>query len=222
MAVSREERQALNELFGGQKVSDKWRTKFPELGWDENYDEESLDEFTNRINSLADEEDEYFDEDDDEDEYDDEEDVTPISKDVNDIQLSVKAIILDNYKAFDYENNHKFLILKDSGSDWWDLPGGHLEDGELLADGLEREINEETGLDLRNSSEIFIKQLILGEETKPVMFYFAGVRGDVELSDEHLDYAWITLDEINDYNLGVFVDVLEEAFELLYDGELDK
>jgi 8-oxo-dGTP diphosphatase len=32
---------------------------------------------------------------------------------------------------------------------WWSLPGGALELGELLADGIRREVLEETGLEIR-------------------------------------------------------------------------
>lgn len=151
----------------------------------------------------------------------------------NDMNLTVKAIILEDYNADktgiletlddDGSDEHRFLILKDSGSDWWDLPGGHVSEGETLSDGLFREVGEETGLTVTDSEELFTKTMTLGDETRPVIFYFVEVESasDFKLSDEHTDYEWVTLDEAYDYNLGVFLDAIEEAFSVLDELDLD-
>ena len=182
---------------------DDWENRFPELGWDENRDL-PLEEFVEMMDSGGDNE-------------DDDEETLSLQK-AEDILLSVKAIILEDFDAEDDDlEEHRFLILEDAYSDFWDLPGGHLEDDELLEEGLEREIEEETGLQLEGFKELFIRQLTLGDETKPVMFYFVKSSGKLELSEEHTDYSWVTLEEIDEYNLGVFADVIEDAFEVLYD-----
>ena len=128
----------------------------------------------------------------------------------NDIKFSVKAIICQDYNA---KGDKRFLILKDAYSDYWDLPGGHLEDGESSDDALMREVKEETGLDCEGHEEIFTRWMKLGDEEKAVMFFFSNANGDIKLSEEHLDYKWITMNEMKDYNLGKFKDILEEAFD---------
>ena len=53
----------------------------------------------------------------------------------------VKAIIVHNYK---------FLVLVRSRDGLLDLPGGHLEVGEGVEQGLIREVREETQLEVKN------------------------------------------------------------------------
>src|SRR4051812_893972 len=47
-------------------------------------------------------------------------------------------------------DDHRRILLVQRGGEplkgWWSLPGGVLETGETLADGLRREVLEETGL----------------------------------------------------------------------------
>ena len=60
--------------------------------------------------------------------------------------IAVKALI---------KNKDSFLILKTADSDQnnnlsgWETPGGRLEVGEEIVNGLKREIKEETGLNLK-------------------------------------------------------------------------
>ena len=62
-----------------------------------------------------------------------------------DSSISVKAIIKGPLGT---------LVLKDAYSDYWDLPGGHVQDGEVLKDALIREVLEETGLNVTKVKEM--------------------------------------------------------------------
>jgi len=55
------------------------------------------------------------------------------------IRVSLKAVILDS--------KGRTLIVKESGRDWWDIPGGGIEHGETIKDALARELYEEVSLE---------------------------------------------------------------------------
>ena len=103
------------------------------------------------------------------------------AKDINKI---AKAVIVKDNKA---------LILLRAGSEKkggrWDLPGGHLEEGEELKEGLLREVYEETGLTLSEP----IESLYTKGNTS---FFKAEISPeDIKLSHEHTEYKFISLEE---------------------------
>lgn len=112
-----------------------------------------------------------------------------------DSQVAAKAVIvnLDN----------QVLMMCEKGR--WQAPGGRLEAGETLLQGLKREVFEQTGIIKMEVGEAIHIDEWFGkpEGVKKhivAIFYVCNVASDnVELSDEHDDYAWITLDELNDF-----------------------
>jgi len=53
-------------------------------------------------------------------------------------RLSLKALIVNE--------NDKVLVVKESGRDWWDLPGGGMDHDETIEQALARELAEEVNL----------------------------------------------------------------------------
>jgi 8-oxo-dGTP pyrophosphatase MutT (NUDIX family) len=118
-----------------------------------------------------------------------------------DVDLSVKAMI---------RNSAGNLVLKDRETAWWDIPGGHVENGERLFNAVKREVKEETGLDVVKGHQTFVRALKLGERVRPVVFYDVVVKGNMQLGDEHRGYAWVSDDEACELNLGVFKEFFEK------------
>ena len=95
-------------------------------------------------------------------------------------------------------NENKVLCLLRSETDeWkplcWGLPGGHIDEGEYPYNGILREAKEETNLDVG----AFYCGLRKSEDGWTIYLYGAEIySGDIKLSFEHSDYAWLSLEDI--------------------------
>ncbi len=122
--------------------------------------------------------------------------------------LSAKVVIRDK--------EGRCLLLKRSMSSKgnpgkWDLPGGKVDAGEDLEQGLLREVTEETGLTIS-------LQRVLGaaeseSPTKMVAYLILEGKlrsGQVRLSSEHDDFVWVDRQGIADIDIaGQFRPFLE-------------
>ncbi|HPT08442.1 MAG TPA: NUDIX hydrolase [bacterium] len=106
-------------------------------------------------------------------------------------------------------NNGKLLILKRIKDTYegglWDLPGGTLEDGEDLSEGIKREVFEETGLKIKNPGLFYYSSNIDIKKNKQ----FITIIFIVELNNknkfikintnEHSQFEWIIPKDIIKY-----------------------
>jgi 8-oxo-dGTP diphosphatase len=104
-------------------------------------------------------------------------------------RLAVNAYLL---------KENRFLLLKRATPPYiWAPPGGHLEMDEEPERGLQREVREETGLEI---DVLAVANTWFGQwRHQPLLAidYLTGYRsGSVELSTEHSDYHWLTMDEL--------------------------
>lgn len=66
-------------------------------------------------------------------------------------------------KSFIVNNGGSILVVKESGRDWWDLPGGGMEHDETIKDAIARELYEEVSL-----KSDFEYEVILAENPQPL------------------------------------------------------
>jgi 8-oxo-dGTP diphosphatase len=120
----------------------------------------------------------------------------------------------------------KILILRRSSSDkrrpgQWDVPGGHLDPGELLVGAAARELQEESGLALEPRS-LRLVYAISGRrgDINAVWLFFAGQLSSnetIKLSDEHSEYKWVNLEQAIDL---IEYDLQVEALTYIRDNNL--
>ncbi len=103
-------------------------------------------------------------------------------------RVAVYGCILNDQK--------KILVVKrspnESSPNFWEMPGGKLESGEKIEQGIIREVKEETGLDviplsLLSSLHDPIKQV----NRIAYLCKLENQSQEIRLSAEHSTYAWI-------------------------------
>ena len=98
-------------------------------------------------------------------------------------------------KAVIIKEDGALLLLRSAGQKYphkWDLPGGHIHEGESPKDGLIREVKEETGIILEEP----IQKLY---EEDNIIFYKASMPDiQISLSHEHDKHKFVTRDNIPD------------------------
>jgi ADP-ribose pyrophosphatase YjhB (NUDIX family) len=126
------------------------------------------------------------------------------------LQVGVKALLKNS--------NGKYLLLrrnpdkyKDVGTELWDIVGGRIEPGRPLLDNLQREIREETGLELTSAPKLVAAQDILKVPGRHVvrLTYVGEIEGEPVLDNDHTEFGWFTIEEIK--NLDNLDSFLNEA-----------
>jgi 8-oxo-dGTP pyrophosphatase MutT (NUDIX family) len=110
----------------------------------------------------------------------------------------VKAIIV---------KDSKFLVLVRRKDGLLDLPGGKLEKGEGVCQGLVREVSEETGLVFERPEPVNWWILPTAEGMKNGITFCCDYKhGSVILSQEHTEYFWQDLKYIKHFTPQTWVD----------------
>ena len=97
--------------------------------------------------------------------------------DIDEVVIRVKALIINSKNEITLGYAHKT----------YQFPGGHLEDGESLEEGLIREIKEETGIELKERNFIPFQKMT---------YYTKNYRGTNKNRENDIYYYIIRTDEL--------------------------
>jgi ADP-ribose pyrophosphatase YjhB (NUDIX family) len=120
--------------------------------------------------------------------------------------------------------NHALLIRRGSEplKGEWSIPGGLLELGEELEAGVQREIKEETGLEVEPLECILVFDRIIREGLR-VKYHYVIVdylcrrkRGRLRAASDAIDARWVRREDLPKYHLpDLATKVILRAFELV-------
>lgn len=118
--------------------------------------------------------------------------------------------------------NNEILLVQQKLSDKrnWSLPGGRLERGETLSQGLIREMKEETGLDVEIIRMLYLCDVSTSFNTiLHISFLLKRVGGDIELPSNKFDenpihdVRFVPVSKLSQYGFSEkFIQIIEEGF----------
>ena len=103
--------------------------------------------------------------------------------------VSVAAVITDDHG--------RALLIQRRDNHRWEPPGGVLETGESIQDGLRREVREETGLDVEPVTLTGVYKNMT-RAIVALVFRCTATAGHLILNDEVAAFRWATPEEVAD------------------------
>lgn len=104
----------------------------------------------------------------------------------------------------------------------WSIPGGTLELGETVTEGVKRELEEETGLRIRVGDLIEVFERIVPDEDGRLKYHFVildylceAESGTAKAGSDVTDVAWAREEELANFSLTpVATRVIRRAFQM--------
>ena len=106
---------------------------------------------------------------------------------------------------------------------YWSIPGGIVETGERLADGIRREVREETGLEVDALSVFEIFERIIADAEGKTEYHYVLIDylcrplgGQLAPASDVSGVAWVSPEDLRNYRLtDGTLEVIERAFAKL-------
>jgi ADP-ribose pyrophosphatase YjhB (NUDIX family) len=116
--------------------------------------------------------------------------------------VGVGAVIVQDYRVLLIRRGQPPLLGE------WSLPGGVLECGETLRDGVVREACEETGLVVETGEMLGVYERVIRDAEGRVRYHYVLIDflcrplcGDLKAGSDAADVRWFTGDELPALNL---------------------
>ena len=113
--------------------------------------------------------------------------------------VGVGALIFDRDRVLLVRRGHAPSLGE------WSIPGGALEIGETLADGVKREVREETGLVVEPLATVDVVDRIARDDAGRVQFHYVLVDflcrvtgGSEACADDAVGLRWAAMDELEE------------------------
>jgi 8-oxo-dGTP diphosphatase len=121
--------------------------------------------------------------------------------------------------------NGRALLVRRGGpplEGQWSIPGGMLEVGETLLDGVRRELLEETGIEVRVGELVEVFERIVRDADGKTLYHFIVldylcevVSGEARAGSDVIDVAWAGPDELAKHSVSeIATRVILRAFEM--------
>lgn len=128
--------------------------------------------------------------------------------------------------ALIFDEQNRILLIERGGEPlkgWWSLPGGVLETGETLADGVRREVKEETGLIVEPVQMIEVFERIMPDAEGRTEYHYVLIDyicritgGSLCPADDCADARWATRQDCAGLRITEgTLSVIEKAWERL-------
>ena len=112
--------------------------------------------------------------------------------------------------AIVFEENKVLLVRRGQppAEGAWAIPGGRVELGESMQKAAEREIREETGLNVRAKDPVFTFDVVVRDDNGRVRFHYVivdlvadYVSGELRPGDDALEARWVSSTEMESLSI---------------------
>lgn len=130
---------------------------------------------------------------------------------------SIMCIIYDKEKGILFEKSADFGV--------WCVPGGALEIGESLEEGLKREVKEETSLEIFNPKLFDVRSnihIVYPNEDEvyytEVIYEVSEYEGNLKLDEESIELKWFQIEELPDNISPIQIEIIKKFVATLKIG----